>query len=107
VGAGRAVVAGAARASTRLPSAAGARPGRDGRDLVGAADGDAVERAERDRDLYLLLGSPSLPRVGAGRGVPRGLAAGFARLRRADRDRLGLVVVRRGDRESTAWGRGD
>ena len=34
-----------------LSPAAGARPGRDGRDPAGASDGDAVERVERDRDL--------------------------------------------------------
>ena len=55
----------------------------------------------------LLLGAPALSGVGAGRRVPRDLAAGAARLRRAGRDRLGLVVVRRGDREGAARWRGD
>ena len=32
---------------------------------------------------------------------------GSARLRRGGRDRLGLVVVRRGDGESATWWRGD
>ena len=47
-----AVAAGAAGASVGLSSTAGARPGRDGRDPARAADGDAVERVERDRDLF-------------------------------------------------------
>src|SRR4029453_14878570 len=45
--------------------------------------------------------------VGAGRRVPRDLAAGAARRRRAGRDRLGLVVVRWSDREGAPWRSGD
>src|SRR3954466_7637544 len=68
VGSGRAVVAGPAGASVGLSPAAGCRPGRDGRDPARAAHRDAVERVERDRDLQLVVGAPSLPGVGAGRG---------------------------------------
>ena len=57
MGAGRAVVAASGTASAGLSSAAGAESGRDGRDSVGAADGDAVERVERDRDLLLVGGA--------------------------------------------------
>lgn len=49
--------------------------------------------AERDRDLFLVVGAPTFPGVGAGRCLPGDLAAGAARLRRDDRDRLDLAVV--------------
>src|SRR6266699_1114905 len=65
LGAGRGVAAGAAGAPVGLSPAAGSRPGRDGRDLVGAADGDAVERAEGARALFLVGGPSALSGVGA------------------------------------------
>ena len=64
MGAGQAVVAASGTASAGLSSAAGAESGRDGRDSVGAADGDAVERVERDRDLLLVGGASALSGVG-------------------------------------------
>ena len=64
---------------------------------------DAVERAERDRDLLVELGAPALPGVGAGRRVPRDLAAGVVRVRQGGRDRLGLAGRRWGDDQGAAW----
>src|SRR6266540_2760904 len=93
VGAGRSVVAGSAYAPVGLSPAPRVRSRCDGRDPARVAHRDAVERLERDRDLHLLVGSPPLSGVGAVRRVPRDLAARIARLRRDDRDRLGLVVV--------------
>jgi hypothetical protein len=63
---GGAAVAVSAVASAGLSSAAGAGSGRDGRDPAGAADGDAVERVERDRDLLLVVGIGAF-RSGSGR----------------------------------------
>lgn len=47
-------------------------PDRDAMDaiLLGAQDGDAVERVKRDRGVLELVGAPALSGVGAGRGVP-------------------------------------
>ena len=73
------------------PPPAGAGSRRDGRDPAGAADGDAVERAERDGNLLVELGAPALSGVGAGRGVPRDLAAGAVGVRQGGRDRLGVA----------------
>src|SRR5213592_1597753 len=90
-GADRAGTAAAAAAPVGMPPSARARPRRDGRDPVGVAHGDAVERLERDRDLFVELGAPAFPGVGAGRRLPRDLAAGAAGIRQGRRDRLGLV----------------
>ena len=91
-----------AASSVGLPSAARAEPRRDRRDPVGAQDGDAVERAQRDRRLLLLGRAPTLSGVGAGRRLPRVLAARPARLRRGGRDRLGLAGRRRCDDQGAA-----
>ena len=59
---------------------------------------------ERDRRLFVVGGASALPGVGAGRRVPRDLAAGAARLRRGRRDRLGLAGGRRRDDEgAVGW----
>ncbi len=87
LGADGAAAPAAAVASARLSQPAAAWPRRDGRHLARLADGDAVERLERDRDLHVELCAPSWSGVGA-RRVRGVLAAGAARLRRAARDRV-------------------
>jgi hypothetical protein len=67
VGSHHAVVAAGAVASAGLPSPARARPRRDERDLSGAQDRHAVERAERHRCVHVELCAPALSGVGAGR----------------------------------------
>src|SRR4051794_30032207 len=67
VGAHRALAARAPGASVGVPQPAGSGSQRDGRDPDGAADGDAMERAERDRRLSLKLRAPPLSGVGGGR----------------------------------------
>jgi hypothetical protein len=99
--------AGAAGASAWLSPAAGAEPGRDERDLAGVADGDAVERAQRDWDLFLFVGVSALPRVDGCRRLPRALAAGAARLRRQARDRVGVAGDGRRARQGAPRGRAD
>src|SRR6266508_4333262 len=106
VGADGAALAGAARTPARLSQPACARPGGDERDPARAADGDAVERALGDGDLLLLVGLPALPRVGRGGGLSRVLAAGAARLRRSDRDRMGVAGAgRRARKGAPGWRR--
>ena len=107
VGADGAALAAAPCASARLPQPARPRPGRDERDPARAAHGDAVERAERDRDLLLELGAPPLPGVGAGGRVRGVLAARAVRLRRAAGDRVGVAVLRRAHGQGAPGWRGD
>ena len=64
--------------------------------------GDAVERAQRNRDLQLLVGVSSLSRVGRRRRVPRVLATGAARLRPKARDRVGVAGDGRRDGQGAA-----
>ena len=97
MGADRADAPAAAVSPVGVSPPEGARSRRDGRDLVGVAHGDAVERAQRDERLLVVVGAPALSGVGAGRGVPRDLAPGSAGIRRGDRDRL--VVPGRGRRD--------
>src|SRR3954470_7641978 len=52
-----------------VPQSARAGPSGDGRDLLRAAHRLPVERAARDDDLLLLLGSSALPGMGYRRGV--------------------------------------
>src|SRR3954452_7516072 len=80
VGARRATAAAAPGASARLSQPTRARSRGDGRDPARAAHRDAVERAERDRNLPLELGAPALPGVGRGRCVRAALAPGAAAL---------------------------
>lgn len=61
-----------------------------------------MERAERNRDLPLLLGPPALSGVGASWGLSRDLAPGPARLRLRGRHRLVLAGSRRGDDKGAA-----
>ena len=65
-------------------------PNRDAMDAgsVGAEDGDAVERVERDRGVLVVFGASAFSGVGAGRGVRSDLAAGIVGLRRGGGDRL-------------------
>src|ERR671917_623648 len=98
--AGRAVggdgtaAAAAPEAPAGLPQPAGAGPLRDGRDLLRAAHGLPVERAEGDDDLLVLLGPPALPGMDPGRGVRGVLAQGATGLRRPARHRLDLAGTR-------------
>src|SRR3989442_5050940 len=91
VGADAAAFAGAAGASARVSPAARPRPGRDERNPARTAHGDAVERAQRDRDLLVLVGVSALPRVGRGGRVSRALAAGTFPLRRPTPDCSGVA----------------
>src|SRR4051794_18903680 len=52
-----------------LPQPAGARPGRDGRNLLRAADRMSVECAARDGHLLVLLGPSPVSGMGGGRGL--------------------------------------
>src|SRR4051812_8583352 len=74
-------LAGAAAAPAGLPQAACARPKCDGCDPARAQDGDAVECAQRERNLLLQFGASALSGVGAGRRVCRVLAAGAVGVR--------------------------
>src|SRR5215212_1984424 len=67
--------AGPAAASAGLSQSAGARPGGDGCDLLRAAHGMPMERAERHRDLLVVLGASAVPGMDRGRRV-RDLLAG-------------------------------
>src|SRR2546428_1589608 len=98
--------AGAAGASARVSPAARPRPGRDERKPARTAHADAVERAQSDMDLLVLVGVSALPRVGRGGRVSRALAAGTFRLRRQARDRVGVAGDGRRARQGAAWRRG-
>jgi len=69
VGADRGVVARGAVSPVGVPPAAGTGSRRDERDSVGVAHGDAVERAQRDRAVLVVFGTPTVSGVGEGRGV--------------------------------------
>ena len=105
VGQDGAATAATAQASAGLPQPACAGPGGDGRDLLRAAYGVPMERAEGDGPVLVVLGAPALPGVGRGRRVRGVLARTAAGLRRLERDRLGVAGAGRGDGQSAA-GRG-
>ena len=77
-------------------------PNRDGRGVVGVADGDAAERVGRNRDLFELVGASALSGVGAGPGVRRDLAPRAARIRLGRGHRLGVAGRRRRQSRSGA-----
>src|SRR6266545_1536819 len=58
--------------------------------------------AARDGDLQLLVCLPSFPGMGRGGRLPRVLAAWFARLRQAGRDRVGVAGDGRRARQGAA-----
>ena len=79
-------------------------PKRDAMDaiLLVLRTGMQWNALERDRGLQFLDGAPALSGVGAGGGVPRDLASGPVRLRRAGRDRLVVAGGRRCDEQGAA-----
>jgi hypothetical protein len=67
VGTARAAVAASAVSPAGVSRPEGAGSFSDGRDLVGVAHGDAVERAKRDRAVFVVVGASSFSEVGASR----------------------------------------
>ncbi len=88
----------------RVSDRAGQRSRGDGRDLLPAADRLPVERPQRDRPPFLLLGAPPLPGVDRSGRVPEAPGDRAGGVRRPPRHRSGAAQCRRRDDQGPARG---